>query len=206
MTVIRALSCTMIHRTLCCGCRGKPTCCPTSVFGVCLYKIIDSISDELLAGSRRFEYGRSYDMLLGALRKHHKNDCVAMGPSERFDYIVSIFSEGSLRRFSDYLDVDISMMTVHSAKGLEWDSVFIPGVTRFDWPGVIYSRCESAGISRVLRMDAGSWMRRKCQAGLLRKWACCTLASPAPAKQYMSPLLCSAGQITGTIRLPVPLA
>lgn len=51
-----------------------------------------------------------------------------------------------LRRFSDYLDVDISMMTVHSAKGLEWDSVFIPGVTRFDWPGAICSRCERTGI------------------------------------------------------------
>lgn len=109
-------------------------------------KIIDSISDELLTGSKRFEYGRSYAMLLGALRKHLKNDCVAMGPSERFDYIVSIFSEGSLRRFSDYLDVGISMMTVHSAKGLEWDTVFIPGVTRFDWPGGICSRCENAGI------------------------------------------------------------
>ena len=69
-----------------------------------------------------------------------------MGPSERFDYFVSVFSEGSLRRFSDYLDVDISMMTVHSAKGLEWDSVFIPGVTRFDWPGAICSRCERTGI------------------------------------------------------------
>lgn len=85
-------------------------------------------------------------MLLGALRKHLKNDCVAMDPSERFDYIVSIFSKGSLRHFSDYLDTDITMMTVHSAKGLEWDTVFIPGVTRFDWPGVICSRCERAGL------------------------------------------------------------
>lgn len=85
-------------------------------------------------------------MLLEALRKHLKNDCVAMGPSERFDYIMSIFSEGPLRRFSDYLDTDISMMTVHSAKGIEWDTVFIPGVTRFDWPGGICSRCERASI------------------------------------------------------------
>ena len=43
--------------------------------------IIESVSDELLAGSRLFEYGQSYAMLLGALRKHLKNDCVAMGPS-----------------------------------------------------------------------------------------------------------------------------
>lgn len=67
-------------------------------------------------------------------RKHLKYDCLALNPSERFDYIVSIFSEGSPRRFSDYLDADISMMTVHSAKGLEWETLFIPGVTRFDWP------------------------------------------------------------------------
>lgn len=58
-------------------------------------------------------------MLLGALRKYLAIDCIAMGPSDRFDYIVSIFSERSPRRFSDYLDVGISMMTVHSAKGLE---------------------------------------------------------------------------------------
>lgn len=56
-------------------------------------------------------------MLLGALRKHLANGFVAMNSSERFDHIVSIFSEGSLRRFSEYLDVDISMMTIHSAKG-----------------------------------------------------------------------------------------
>ena len=139
-------------------------------------------------------------------RKHLKNDCVAMGPSERFDYIVSIFSEGSLRRFSDYLDVGISMMTVHSAKGLEWDTVFIPGVTRLDWPGAISLGAKGLVCARVLRMDAGSWMRRKCQTGLLRKWACCTSVSLASAKRCMSPLRCSAGQSTGTIRfLPLLL-
>lgn len=79
-------------------------------------------------------------------REHLINDCVAMGLSLRFDYIVGIFSESSLLRFSDCLDADISMMTIHSAKGLEWDTLSIPGVTRFDWPRVICSRCESAGM------------------------------------------------------------
>lgn len=97
-------------------------------------------------GSMRFDFERSYAMLLGALRKHLKNDCFALDPSKHFDYIVSIFSEGSLRCFFDYLDADISMMTVHTAKGLEWGTVFFPGVTRFDWLGRICSRCESAGM------------------------------------------------------------
>lgn len=109
-------------------------------------RIIESVSEELLSGSKGFEYGRSYAMLLGALKKHLTADCAAMSPSERRDYILSIFSEGSLRRFSDYLDAGISMMTVHSAKGLEWDSVFIPGVTRFDWPGGMCIQCDRAGM------------------------------------------------------------
>ncbi len=109
-------------------------------------KIIESVSDEHPAGSRRFDFERSYVVLLGALRKHLAIGCVAVDLSERFDYIVSIFSEGSLRRFSDFLVVDISIMTIHSAKGLERDTVFIPSVRRFDWPGVICSRYENAGI------------------------------------------------------------
>lgn len=109
-------------------------------------RIIESVSEELLSGSKGFEYGRSYVMLLGALQKHLAADCTVMSPSERYDYIVSIFSEGSLRRFSDYLDADISMMTIHSAKGLEWDSVFIPGATRIDWPGRICIQCDRAGM------------------------------------------------------------
>ena len=44
-------------------------------------KIVESVSDELLAGSRRFDNEWSYAMLLEALRKHHKIDCLAMGPS-----------------------------------------------------------------------------------------------------------------------------
>ncbi len=32
-------------------------------------------------GPRRFDYERSYAMLLGALRKHLKSDCAAMGLS-----------------------------------------------------------------------------------------------------------------------------
>ena len=108
-------------------------------------------------GSMRFDYERSYAMLLGALRKHLKNDCFALDPSKHFDYIVSIFSEGSLRRFFDYLDADISMMTVHSAKGLEWDTVFIPGVARFDWPGGLLSvrKCWYVLAFRVWMPDCG---------------------------------------------------
>lgn len=168
-------------------------------------KIIDSISDELLTGSRRIEYGRPYAMLLGALRKHFKNDCVVMDPSERFNYIVSIFSEGSLRRFSDCLDADISITTIHSLRGSSGTPYSFRALRASIGLEGFALGAKVLVCARVLRVDAGSWMRRKCQTGLLRKWACCTSVSLAPAKRYMSSLLCSAGQITGTIRLPAPL-
>lgn len=74
-----------------------------------------------------------------------------------------------LRRFSDYLDVDISMMTVHSANGLEWDSVFIPGVTRFDWPGALCSWFESTVMCS--RSAHGCWIvdAKKMPGGLIEE-------------------------------------
>ncbi len=106
-------------------------------------------------------------MFLGALRKYLKNDCIALDPPERFDYIVNIFSEGSLRRFSYFLDADVSMMTIRSAKWIEWDIVFIPGDTRSDWPGAICSRCESAGTCS--RSAHGCWIvdAKKLPDGLI---------------------------------------
>lgn len=61
------------------------------------------------------------------------------------------------------------MMTIHSAKGLEWDSVFIPGVTRFDWPGGICFRCESACMCS--RSTRGCWIvdAKKMPDGLIEE-------------------------------------
>lgn len=92
-----------------------------------------------------------------------------MDSSERFDYIVNIFSEGSLRRFSDYLDADTSIMTIQFAKGLEWDTIFIPGVTRFDWPGVICSRCESAGMCSRSSRSCGVVDTKRMPDGLIEE-------------------------------------
>ena len=101
----------------------------------------------------------------------------------------------SLLRFSDYLNADISMMTVHSAKGFKWDTLFIPGVTRFDWPGVIYSRCESAGMCSRSAYGCRIVDAMNMPDGLIEEMGLLYVASLAPAKRYTSPLLCSAGQI-----------
>lgn len=108
-------------------------------------------------------------MLLGALRKHLAIDCIAISLSECFDYIVNSFSEGSLRRFSDCLDADISMMTIRSAKRLEWDAVLIPGVTRLDWPGGACIQCDRTAM--CLRSEHGCRMvdTKKMPDGLIEE-------------------------------------
>lgn len=145
-------------------------------------------------------------MRLGALRKHLKNDRVAMGPLERFDYIVSIFSEGSLRRFFDYLDSYISMMTVHSAKGLEWDTVFIPGVSRFDWPGGICSRCERAGICSRSAYRCRIVDAMNMPDGLIEEMGLLYVGVTRARKAVYVSASMQRRTSYGNYRLPVPLA
>lgn len=129
-------------------------------------RLLMSISEELLSGIGGFEYGRSYAMLLDALRTHLMTDCALMIPSDRYSYIRSIFSEGSVRRYSDYLDTAVSIMTVHSSKGLEWDNVFLPGLTRFDWPGALCGECRESGICMRLEGETRSENTDKMPYGL----------------------------------------
>lgn len=134
-----------------------------------------------------------------------KSDCVTMGPSERFDYIVSIFSEGSLRRFSDYLDADISTMTVHSAKGLEWDTVFSLGVTHFDWAGVICSRCERAGICSRSAYGCRIVDAMNMPDGLIEEMGLLCVGITRARKAVCVSASMQRRTNNGTIRLPAPL-
>ena len=145
-------------------------------------------------------------MLLGALRKHLANEFVAMDPSERIDYIVSIFSEGFLRRFSDYLDADISIMTVHSAKGLEWDTVFIPGVTRFDWLGGICAQCESAGMYSRSAYGCRIVDAMNMPDGLIEEMGLLYVGVTRARKAVYVSASMQRRTKYGTIRLPAPLA
>lgn len=46
---------------------------------------------------------------------------------ERYEEILTILSNKGLRHMMDYLDERVILTTIHSAKGLEWDYVIIPG-------------------------------------------------------------------------------
>lgn len=82
----------------------------------------------------QYSYGESYGMLLRALARQVCKECPRMSAEERYAYLADIFETRTLRRSSEYLNVNITLCTIHAAKGLEWDYVVVPGVNRGEFP------------------------------------------------------------------------
>ncbi|ERI03838.1 ATP-dependent helicase [Atopobium sp. oral taxon 810] len=106
--------------------------------------VLKKISNRVAASSS--EYASAYSMLVDALAKQVVADCRGMDPAERYEYIVDVFATRSLRRYSEYINAKLTLSTVHSAKGLEWDHVIVAGVNREDFPFfTICKSCQSGG-------------------------------------------------------------
>ena len=56
--------------------------------------------------------------------------------------IVDVLSNNALKQSMEYLDENIIVTTVHSAKGLEWDYVIMPDMERNSFPNYM-SLCSS---------------------------------------------------------------
>lgn len=54
---------------------------------------------------------------------------------ERFERILFLLSSNGLKRMIEFVDKNIIITTIHSAKGLEWDYVIIPRMMAFSFPG-----------------------------------------------------------------------
>lgn len=113
--------------------------------------------DALLLLSRRvaecgYEYSKSYADLLRALAGRVGIECSGMDGSDRYHYVASILATHSLRRYSEFVKARLTISTIHSAKGLEWDYVLVPGVTKWDFPVGTCGSCpmkDSQGVQRL---------------------------------------------------------
>lgn len=63
----------------------------------------------------------------------------------RNEHIVSILEAGALRRSISDVDSDVIVSTIHGAKGLEWEYVFIVNFEQFEFP--VYPEMKNLGIS-----------------------------------------------------------
>ena len=64
---------------------------------------------------------------------------------ERFERINFLLSSNGLKRMIEFVDKNIIITTVHSAKGLEWDYVIIPRMMAYSFPSsnALCKQCKS---------------------------------------------------------------
>lgn len=103
-------------------------------------------STEQFIASKKFVYGSSYQQLLEGLLKQISTEYTGVSPSEKYQYVRSVFENRSLRHVVDYVNADVVLMTMHSSKGLQWDYVLIPELMQ--WVVPLWTTCESCSIKQ----------------------------------------------------------
>ena len=60
---------------------------------------------------------------------------------EKYNLLLDIFENRQLKQSMEYIKCNVILATVHGAKGLEWDYVFLPDLEQWVFPG--YPTCIS---------------------------------------------------------------
>lgn len=82
--------------------------------------------------------------LLNAFTEKVENDYNELLPEEKYEYILDAFENRQLKQSMEYVNADVILSTIHGAKGLEWDYVFIMDIERWIFPGYpICKDCDS---------------------------------------------------------------
>lgn len=72
--------------------------------------------------------------LLEALVEKVTRDYATISPEEKYSLLVDIFENHQLKQAMEYIDSQVIITTVHGAKGLEWEYVFLPDMERWVFP------------------------------------------------------------------------
>lgn len=77
----------------------------------------------------------SLNRLLDALIEKVINDYAELTADEKLKYIHDVFENRQLKQAMEYVSAPIILSTIHAAKGLEWDYVFIIDLEKQEMPG-----------------------------------------------------------------------
>lgn len=69
--------------------------------------------------------------LLDALVEKVSIDYVDLSPEDKYELILEIFENRQLKQAMEYVDTQVILSTIHGAKGLEWDYVFLVDVEQW---------------------------------------------------------------------------
>lgn len=87
---------------------------------------------------------KSLLLLLDALKQKVIQDYTSLTYEEKYQLIMDIFENRQLKQSMEYIESRVIITTVHSAKGLEWDYVYIPDLERWMFPsGALCVECEN---------------------------------------------------------------
>ncbi len=86
----------------------------------------------------------SLNKLLNALVEKVIIDYGDLQAEEKYDYLLDIFENRQLKQAMEYVDSQVILSTIHGAKGLEWDYVFIIDLEIWGMPGYFICKdCEN---------------------------------------------------------------
>lgn len=99
---------------------------------------VENIKNEYTDASAKIT--TSLLSLLDALIKKVSTDYVSLTSEDKYALILDIFENRQLKQAMEYVDENIIISTIHGAKGLEWEYVFIADIERWIFPN--YFTCK----------------------------------------------------------------
>lgn len=72
--------------------------------------------------------------LLDALVEKMSTDYATVTPEDKYQLMIDILENRQLKQAMEYIDINVIVATVHGAKGLEWDYVFLADLERWIFP------------------------------------------------------------------------
>lgn len=82
--------------------------------------------------------------LLDALIEKVSVDYGDLDPANKYSLLLDIFENHQLKQAMEYVDSQVILSTVHGAKGLEWDYVFLADIEKFVFPSYfVCSNCAN---------------------------------------------------------------
>ena len=97
-----------------------------------LLSFVESISRQYSDSESKVK--RALLTLLTALVDKVSADYATISPEDKYTLLLDMFENRQLKQAMEYVDSNIIITTIHGAKGLEWEYVFLSDVERWIFP------------------------------------------------------------------------
>lgn len=107
----------------------------------CLNAVESREADIVVNASNKYIFDSLFSLLKILFSQAKLWDC---SPEERYNQIDFTLGNNGLKHMMEYMDERIVLSTIHSAKGLEWQYVIVPGLVSYSFPtSAICKPCRS---------------------------------------------------------------